>query len=378
VTQSTFVENSARDGGGLFAWAEIDVSGTTFLRNDASGDGGAIAQWTNLSDPLDGRVVNSVLADNTAGGSGGGLFVDAGGTMQVVHNTIARSLPGAGHGVYAASGTAHVTNTIVVSHTVGVEQGGASIVHSAHTLYHGNGVDEAGGVTGVNPLGGDPAFVDPGTDDYRLTVGSAAIDAGMTSGVGTDADGAPRPLGYGLDVGAYEYTGAVKVYRGVTLSLKGRLASGSQISLTVPSGGVSNPSYVAVTPVAALTGTLSSGLRSGNVGFVVQVTPIPSLQVVSAPVLLTDVFQPLTLTVVYEDVDVADLVESSLKLVHWDPGVEEWVDAAGTCVPSGAEWHDPGQNTLGTEICATGEYALVGAPADAPGSIIYLPLILRN
>ncbi|HNR96858.1 MAG TPA: choice-of-anchor Q domain-containing protein, partial [Anaerolineae bacterium] len=41
--------------------------------------------------------------------------------------------------------------------------------------------------------------------DYHLLPGSAAIDAGVFSGVAVDLDGQARPVGAGYDLGADEY-----------------------------------------------------------------------------------------------------------------------------------------------------------------------------
>jgi hypothetical protein len=50
------------------------------------------------------------------------------------------------------------------------------------------------------------AFVDAGTHDYRLAVGSPAVDAGLRlDTVAIDADGTARPQGAAYDVGAYEW-----------------------------------------------------------------------------------------------------------------------------------------------------------------------------
>ena len=50
-------------------------------------------------------------------------------------------------------------------------------------------------------------FVDPGRENYRLLPGSIAIDAGHVQKVPLtyDYDNAPRPLGKGPDIGAFEY-----------------------------------------------------------------------------------------------------------------------------------------------------------------------------
>ncbi|HZE38305.1 MAG TPA: right-handed parallel beta-helix repeat-containing protein [Stackebrandtia sp.] len=54
-------------------------------------------------------------------------------------------------------------------------------------------------------VSGDPGFVDPGSGDFHLKDGSAAIDAGSKTGAPAfDRDNKPRPAGDGFDIGAYE------------------------------------------------------------------------------------------------------------------------------------------------------------------------------
>ena len=63
--------------------------------------------------------------------------------------------------------------------------------------------------SGGHSLTGDPVFVAPASDDYHLTPGSTAIDAGANAGVTTDIDGEIRPFGSGFDIGFDEWIGVL-------------------------------------------------------------------------------------------------------------------------------------------------------------------------
>ena len=56
-----------------------------------------------------------------------------------------------------------------------------------------------------NRVTGDPLFVNPGADDYRLQSGSPAIDAGLDAGIAVDFEGEIRPSLNGFDVGYDEF-----------------------------------------------------------------------------------------------------------------------------------------------------------------------------
>jgi uncharacterized repeat protein (TIGR01451 family) len=104
-----------------------------------------------------------------------------------------------------------LTNTILVSHTAGITLTAGNTATLEGTLW-GTGVwandidwgGEGAISTGTVNLWGDPAFVSPTNGDYHIGLGSAAIDAGVGTGVDHDIDGDPRPLGSGYDLGADE------------------------------------------------------------------------------------------------------------------------------------------------------------------------------
>ncbi len=108
--------------------------------------------------------------------------------------------------------TLALTNTILVSHTMGITVTAGSTATLEATLWGSNtwanGTDWDGDgtiLTGTVNIWGDPAFVNPGKDNYHIGLGSAAINAGVNAGVTTDIDGDTRPQESGYDIGADEF-----------------------------------------------------------------------------------------------------------------------------------------------------------------------------
>jgi uncharacterized repeat protein (TIGR01451 family) len=79
-------------------------------------------------------------------------------------------------------------------------------------------------VHGRRSYRGDPDFVDPAAGDYHLGSDSDALDRGASAGVLSDVDGHPRPIGFGIDVGADEWTG-------IDLSTSGKRADPDQVEV---------------------------------------------------------------------------------------------------------------------------------------------------
>ena len=107
----------------------------------------------------------------------------------------------------------------------GLDQTGGTVVHSIfydNAADHGNAVRTTGGTYADNVDAADPKFADVASDDYRLTLGSPAIDV-IASGdtVGTDMEGLERPLGAGWDCGAHEFDPSTVPFGcGITVSQK--------------------------------------------------------------------------------------------------------------------------------------------------------------
>jgi hypothetical protein len=148
-------------------------------------------------------LTNNVIANSGSTTVGAKAFEGHAFEGALIHNTLVGS--GVGTGVYVETRyvTLSLTNTIIASHTWGIRNifPASSTVYADHTLFWANDND---GVTGTNPVYGDPGFVDAAVGDFHLRGGSAAVDTGVDAGVATDIEGTGRPLGTTPDIGAYE------------------------------------------------------------------------------------------------------------------------------------------------------------------------------
>jgi hypothetical protein len=115
----------------------------------------------------------------------------------------ADNVGGNGSGLEPSGGVAALTNTILVSHTLGISVAARSSATLNGVLWFGNGVDTSGAGTFsiTNSYIGNPVFA---VDGFHLTSTSAALDKGGNARVTTDIDGEPR-LGRTPDLGADEY-----------------------------------------------------------------------------------------------------------------------------------------------------------------------------
>jgi uncharacterized repeat protein (TIGR01451 family) len=250
----------SRYGGGLYLYrSDATLDGNVISFNNAYRGAGL---FLDSSAPT---LVNNVIADNSSLLVGGALIMRDS-SPRLLHNTIARNTAGWGYGVYlwGDGNTMWLTNTIFVSHTVGIGVWSGNTAYLESTLWHGNGDDWSGdgAIYHNNDYTGDPAFVDPGAGDYHIRLGSAARDKGMDAGVYADMDGEPRPAGLGYDLGADEFHGpgvAVTkqaspdpVTAGAKLTYTLRVTNNGTVSLTTI---VSDVLPGQVTPSGVLTWT---------------------------------------------------------------------------------------------------------------------------
>lgn len=207
VLDNIFDSNSAVFGGGIFIGGTNSIENNILINNTAINGGGAYIIGNST-------FVNNIITNNQAEDKGAGIRVFET-TAHFIHNTLARN-EGGDAGLSIGGGfpesSAFLTDTIIVSHTVGVivYPGFFQDFASLEATLWGNDINWAGAgtiTTGTINLYGDPAFLDPANDDYHLSSNSIAIDAGIDAGVTTDLDGDLRPFEAGFDLGADEWIG---------------------------------------------------------------------------------------------------------------------------------------------------------------------------
>jgi len=188
------------------------------------------------------------------------------GSGYVYHNTLVGGTDMArGVGVHILSPlTLTFYNNIVVSHTAGLTAPGGVHLDAGYTLLWGN---EDNTPFGNAPIIAPPRFVNPDGEDYHLSPGSPAIDAGAEVGIRDDIDGHPRPLGVAPDVGADEFPAALRLTKH---SVPAWAEMGQPLNYTI---FVTNTGFVTLT--LAITDTLPPGVSPSGLRVWAATIPAP-------------------------------------------------------------------------------------------------------
>lgn len=190
---------AGRNGGGFSMFAgSVEQEGNTFKSNSANSGGGLAIAGGKLTGGND-IIVNNISPWD-------GVYV-AGGSLTALNWTMVGN---SGYALTTYGGSARLTNTLVVSHTLAGFWGQDILAET--TLFYGNGTDCGGEAVCTNNLTGDPDFIAPESGNYHIGPSSAARDAGISTEVVKDVDGQIRPTVDGCDVGADEYTGTFQVF----------------------------------------------------------------------------------------------------------------------------------------------------------------------
>ena len=196
ITRTDFVSNTAgAAGGGIVAFGPMHVDRCSFFGNSAS-DGGGLSHLSH-----DGFLANTLFAHNDANVNAGALALKSPGTVNMWHATLVNSEGDDDAAIGVDGGAFIVNNSIIAQHAVGIRNLGGT-VHEDYLLLYQNGLNFEGSVTsGGHSIEGDPYFVAPENNDFHLSAGSAAVDAGAGVGIFEDFEGHTRPLGGGYDIG---------------------------------------------------------------------------------------------------------------------------------------------------------------------------------
>jgi len=117
-------------------------------------------------------LANNIIVRSNGATQGNGIDVGGASSVRLVNNTIyGNNL----HGVVLASGAALSMVNTIVSQNLGGDLTGLTTGDIQYSLI-GDGT-----VTNATSLQGDPKFTSPGTDDFSLSAGSPAIDAGSNA-----------------------------------------------------------------------------------------------------------------------------------------------------------------------------------------------------
>ena len=190
INTCVFSENEAGvDGGGIFIG---NATGCTFRGNIAKRNGGGLCN---------GFAMNCIFIDNTAQLDGGGMCWSG-----AVNSTFfGNAAQGNGGGVYDRY-SVFLTNCIVWGNSAEKEGQAIYPVHAEAPRVTYSCIE--GGYTGEGNIDTPPLFVNPGEGDVAFQAGSPCIDAGTSKDApATDIQGAFRPQGNGVDMGAYEWSG---------------------------------------------------------------------------------------------------------------------------------------------------------------------------
>jgi hypothetical protein len=260
---------ASRTGGGFDHKSGTLTIEDSAISNNQAPYGGAINQTSGVPRATM-NIVNSTLAGNTAGGTGGAINLYGGGVASITDSTIADNVGGYGGGGISCYGTLNIETTIFANNAGGslaVFDAGA-VVSSGHNLFSDTPAVTLNSTDLVNtdPLLGPLADNGGPTRTMALLPGSPAIDSGTEiTGITTDQRGITRPQGSAPDIGAFES-------RGFSINLSAGNGQSALIGTPFTSPLVVNVSSPYGEPVAggvvnfnAPTNGPSADLSSGSV-----------------------------------------------------------------------------------------------------------------
>jgi len=210
IINNTIKDNTAYNSGGGIACLKSSspiIKNNIIMYNSADAwGGGGIVCWDNSS-PI---IINNIISGNTVphGGKGGGIYCVDSSKIKIINNTITKNSSESGGGICCANSSHTVLNTILWANSPNEIYLLDSTI--TITITYSN---IQGGWEGEGNIDADPLFVDADNGDYYLQSGSPCLSTGTMEWTyegttyhapDTDIEGHQRPLGSGIDMGAYE------------------------------------------------------------------------------------------------------------------------------------------------------------------------------
>jgi len=209
-------------GGGLYLQGGNNVVYNNSIKNNLAGSGGGLILVNSKANLYNNIIlsnstlangsgfyivygaptlVNNVIANNSISDeySGCAFFISGGASPKIIHNTIVSNTCSNGAAIHIESfddnySNAEITNTILISHSLGISVTGGNTATLNGILWFNTPVTitqaSTASVTVQNQWIGDPLFDE--TDGYHLTYNSNAIDRGVKTTILTDIDNQPR------------------------------------------------------------------------------------------------------------------------------------------------------------------------------------------
>ena len=214
IISNAVIENNVIRANGAGGGASINLDGVqnSDIRNNkiesARATGIALFRQNGATGSENNRIVNNtIIVDNSLNQSKGrwGIALAGGSTGNVLSNNVVFSTQSfAG----AISASADSLAGLVSDYNAAENQFSADGGNTAVSLAgwsSATGQDQHS-VALATTSALDGLFVNRTAGNYRLVLGSAAIDRGTATGAPlTDLEGRARPSGAGVDIGAYEY-----------------------------------------------------------------------------------------------------------------------------------------------------------------------------
>lgn len=237
----TITGGRAGEGGGIYNQISSPyMRNLTIKGNTATSHGGGVCLSAGTATF---RLENSLITGNTAAMHGGGIYALNSTNPVIVNVTISANTAGSGgSGVTVERSNLTVQNSIVwgnngtADNFRGPASGGGGAAYIAYSLIQGSGGSDnwqtsVGRDNGYN-IDKDPLFTNVVEGNYALPSWSPAINAGdknLLPGADSRSDLSANPRVYanGIDIGAYEYHGAIVPTNNRLYVRKGSAGTGS-------------------------------------------------------------------------------------------------------------------------------------------------------